>query len=160
MLFSRFAPSAVRQGAWGLGVAVLCSTVGAPAAAQTAGDTPEVTFTRDIAPIFQQNCQQCHRPGSIGPMSLTTYQEVRPWARSIKQRVVTGEMPPYRYDRDIGIQELKDDLRLSLSEIDTIARWVDAGAPPGATRLISRRRCPSRISTSGPTRTTSARRTW
>ena len=89
------------------------------------------TFAKDIAPIFQKNCQQCHRPGSIGPMSLTTYQEVRPWVRSIKNRVVLGEMPPYRYDRHVGIQELKDDLRLSESEIEMIARWVDDGAPLG-----------------------------
>jgi mono/diheme cytochrome c family protein len=113
-----------------LGIAVLLA-FGAPAAAQTASDAHEVTFSKDIAPIFQKNCQQCHRPGSIGPMSLTTYQEVRPWARSIKNRVVTGEMPPYRYDRDIGIQNLKDDLRLSLSEIEAISSWVDAGAPMG-----------------------------
>ena len=89
------------------------------------------TFAKDIAPIFQKNCQQCHRPGSLGPMSLTTYQEVRPWARSIKNRVVLGEMPPYRYDRHIGIQDLKDDLRLSESEIEMIARWVDDGVPLG-----------------------------
>ena len=89
------------------------------------------TFAKDIAPIFQKNCQQCHRPGSIGPMSLTTYQEVRPWARSIKNRVVLGEMPPYRYDRHVGIQELEGDLRLSESEIEMIARWVDDGVPLG-----------------------------
>ena len=64
-------------------------------------------------------------------MSFLTYQEVRPWARSIKHRVVLGEMPPYRYDRHVGIQDLKDDLRLSESEIDTIARWVDEGVPLG-----------------------------
>ena len=123
--------SGCRIAARGLAVAVLCASLGAAAAAQSAGDAHDVTFARDIAPIFQKSCQQCHRPGSIGPMSLTTYQEVRPWARSIKQRVVTGEMPPYRYDRDIGVQDLMDDLRLSVSEIDTIARWVDAGAPLG-----------------------------
>ena len=99
------------------------------AVAQDADTTP--TFAKDIAPIFQKNCQQCHRPGSIGPMSLTTYQEVRPWARSIKNRVVLGEMPPYRYDRHVGIQELEDDLRLSESEIEMIARWVDNGVPLG-----------------------------
>ena len=125
------APSGSRMGAWALGVAVLCAAWVAPAAAQSADDAHAVTFARDIAPILQKNCQQCHRPGSIGPMSLTNYQEVRPWARSIKQRVVTGEMPPYRYDRDIGIQELKDDLRLSQAEIETIARWVDDDAPLG-----------------------------
>ena len=99
------------------------------AVAQDADTTP--TFAKDIAPIFQKNCQQCHRPGSLGPMSLTTYQEVRPWARSIKNRVVLGEMPPYRYDRHVGIQELEGDLRLSESEIEMIARWVDGGVPLG-----------------------------
>jgi hypothetical protein len=64
-------------------------------------------------------------------MSLTTFEEVRPWARAIKQRVVQGEMPPYRYDRDVGIQKLKHDLRLREAEIQTIARWVDTGAPLG-----------------------------
>ncbi len=64
-------------------------------------------------------------------MSLVTYQETRPWARSIKQKVMAGEMPPYRYDRNVGIQHLKDDLRLSEKEIQTIAKWVDSGAPQG-----------------------------
>ncbi len=100
---------------------------GAPAAAQQTA----VTFAKDVAPILQRSCQQCHQPGAIGPMSLTTYQEARPWARAIKQKVVAGEMPPYRYDREIGIQKLKEDLRLSQDEIDTISRWVDSGAPQG-----------------------------
>ena len=100
---------------------------GAPAAAQQAA----VTFAKDVAPILQKSCQQCHQSGAIGPMSLTTYQEARPWARAIKQKVVAGEMPPYRYDREIGIQKLKEDLRLSQDEIDTISRWVDSGAPQG-----------------------------
>ena len=99
------------------------------AAAQDADTTP--TFAKDIAPIFQKNCQSCHRPNSIAPMSFMNYQEVRPWARSIKNRVVLGEMPPYRYDRHVGIQDLKDDLRLTELEIATIARWVDEGTPLG-----------------------------
>jgi mono/diheme cytochrome c family protein len=90
-----------------------------------------VTFAKDVAPILQKHCLQCHQPGSIGPMALRTYEEVRPWARSIKLRVVEGEMPPYRYDRHVGIQQLKGDQRLSESEIQTIARWVDTGAPLG-----------------------------
>ncbi len=92
--------------------------------------TPAVTFAKHVAPILQNSCQGCHRPGSIGPMSLRTYEEVRPWARAIKQRVVDREMPPYRYDK-IGIQHLKDDMRLSEADIQTIARWVDGGAPLG-----------------------------
>ncbi len=111
-----------------LGVSALLVAVSAsPAGAQQQAPT----FTKDIAPIFQKNCMQCHQSGSIGPMSLTTYQEARPWARAIKTKVVAGEMPPYRYDREIGIQDLKEDLRLSLDEIATISRWVDSGAPQG-----------------------------
>jgi mono/diheme cytochrome c family protein len=109
------------------GIAVLVVACGSPAAAQQSG----VTFAKDVAPILQKNCQQCHQPGAIGPMSLTTFEEVRPWARAIKQKVVSGEMPPYRYDRDIGIQQLKHDLRLSEAEINLIARWVDSGAAFG-----------------------------
>ena len=126
------------------------------AVAQHADTTP--TFSKDIAPIFQRSCQSCHRPNSVAPMSFMTYQEVRPWARSIKNRVVLGEMPPYRYDRHIGIQDLKDDLRLNESEIDTIVRWWTRACLL-VTLPISRRRCLFQILTSGPTRMTSARRT-
>ena len=86
-----------------------------------------VTFARDVMPILQENCQLCHQPGSIGPMSLMTYEEVRPWAQVIKQRVVEREMPPYHYDTDVGIQQLKQDKRLSEEEIATIVAWVDGG---------------------------------
>jgi cytochrome c553 len=89
------------------------------------------TFAKDVAPILQKNCQQCHQRGAIGPMPLTTYDEVRPWARAIRQKVVAREMPPYRYDHEVGIQKLKGDLRLSDAEVQTIARWADAGAPQG-----------------------------
>jgi mono/diheme cytochrome c family protein len=90
-----------------------------------------VTFAKDIAPILQKNCQQCHQPGAIGPMPLTTFEEARPWARAIRQKVIAGEMPPYRYDRNVGVQQLKYDLRLSDAEIQKIARWADEGAPRG-----------------------------
>jgi mono/diheme cytochrome c family protein len=118
----------------GVGVFVLAIVAASAATAvaqQASGNATPVTFARDVAPILQKNCQQCHQPGAIGPMSLTTFEEVRPWARAIKQRVVAGEMPPYRYDRHVGIQQLKYDLRLSEAEIQTIARWVDSGAPLG-----------------------------
>lgn len=95
------------------------------------GSGEDVTFTRDIAPILQENCQACHRPGSIAPMSLLSYEEVRPWAPLIKQRVLERNMPPYHYDPGVGIQELKDDRRLSDEEIATIAQWVDDGTPQG-----------------------------
>ena len=115
---------------------VLAHVVSSPVVAQQAGkaaDGPVTgpTFTKDVAPILQKNCQNCHQPGAIGPMSLATYEEVRPWARAIKQRVLAGEMPPYRYDRHVGIQQLKYDLRLSEAEMRTIALWVDNGTPRG-----------------------------
>jgi mono/diheme cytochrome c family protein len=127
-------PSGWISRAIGVGVFALAivAASAAPAVAQQAnGNATPVTFARDVAPILQKNCQQCHQPGAIGPMSLTTFEEVRPWARAIKQRVLAGEMPPYRYDRHVGIQQLKYDLRLSEAEIQTIARWVDSGAPFG-----------------------------
>src|SRR5688572_1922580 len=75
--------------------AILVAVGAATLAAEQAAPAAAVTFAKDIAPIFQRSCQQCHQPDSIGPMSLVTYQDVRPWARSIRQRVVAGEMPPY-----------------------------------------------------------------
>jgi len=129
---SRIRPG-IASGALALGVVVFLAYASAPPAmAQQASRdaAPAVTFAKHVAPILQKNCQECHRAGSIGPMSLRTYEEVRPWARSIKQKVVAREMPPYRYDK-IGIQHLKDDLRLSEADIQTIVRWVDGGAPLG-----------------------------
>jgi hypothetical protein len=93
---------------------------------------PAVTFSRDVAPILQKACQNCHRPGAIAPMSLLTYQDARPWARSIKQKVASREMPPWYIDRHVGISKFKGDPSLSDAEIDIITRWVDQGAPAGA----------------------------
>lgn len=90
-----------------------------------------VTFTKDVAPILQRSCVACHRPGEMAPMSLITYEDVRPWARSVKARVVAREMPPWHLDRHIGIQTFKDDPSLTDEEINTIARWVDSGAARG-----------------------------
>lgn len=100
------------------------------AAPSAAADGP-ATFSKDVAPIFQQKCQHCHRPGEMAPMSLLTYQDARPWARSIKNKVSKREMPPWFVDRTIGIQSFKNDGSLTDSEIATIVRWVDAGAPEG-----------------------------
>ncbi len=109
----------------------------APAAAQSAPDQP-VTFSKDIAPILQASCQQCHRPDSIAPMSLMTYEQVRPWARAIKQRTqlayvpgMRGVMPPWLLERNIGIQQIQEDVRLSDEEIATLAKWADTGALEG-----------------------------
>ena len=89
------------------------------------------TFASDVAPILQENCQICHRPGAIGPMSLLTYDEVRPWGAIIREKVATREMPPYHYDSDVGVQRLKEDMRLTQEEIDTLLSWVDGGMPMG-----------------------------
>lgn len=103
-----------------------------PAFAGAAEPTVEhPTYSGEVSRIIQDNCQICHQPGQIGPMSFTSYEEVRPWAPLIKLRVEEREMPPYQYDHDIGIQELQDDWRMDQADIDTIVAWVDAGAPMG-----------------------------
>jgi mono/diheme cytochrome c family protein len=93
-----------------------------------AADAP-ATFTKDVAPILYKSCVECHRPTMFAPMSLLTYDEARPYARSIKQRVVSRVMPPWGADPAHGT--FKNDPRLSQAEIDTIARWVDGGAVKG-----------------------------
>jgi hypothetical protein len=108
---------------------VIAGSIGLVASAQQT--SAPVTFSRDVAPILQKACQNCHRPGAIAPMSLLTYQDARPWARSIKAKVTAREMPPWYIDRHIGITKFKDDPSLTDAEIDTITRWVDAGAPAG-----------------------------
>ena len=106
---------------------------GLGAAPAASAQTAEVTFTRDVAPILQRSCQSCHRPGPGGgaPMSLLTYNDVRPWARAIRARTSERTMPPWFIEQDVGIQEFKDDPSLSDAEIALIGRWVDAGAPRG-----------------------------
>ncbi|QQS46100.1 MAG: thiol-disulfide isomerase [Acidobacteriota bacterium] len=89
----------------------------------------QVTFTKDVAPILQKNCMSCHRPGEIAPMSLLSYKEVRPWAKSIRERVLDRTMPPWSADPNHG--EFKNDPRLSQQEIDTIVKWVDGGSVKG-----------------------------
>jgi mono/diheme cytochrome c family protein len=98
-----------------------------PAFAQAGPDA--VTFTRDVAPILFENCVSCHRPGEIGPMALTSYEEIRPWARVIRERVETRAMPPWHASPEHG--EFANDRRLSDEAIRTVLAWVDAGAPRG-----------------------------
>jgi len=93
---------------------------------------PALTYAKDVAPIMQRSCQTCHRPGTNAPMSLLTYEDVRPWARAIKGKVTQRLMPPWHIERNVGIQQFKDDPSLSDREIATIASWVDAGAPKGS----------------------------
>src|SRR5947209_18862473 len=100
------------------------------AMAADAGGAP-VTFAKDVAPILQEKCQECHRKGTAAPMSLVTYEETRPWAKSIRQRVITRNMPPWHIDTTVGIQRFANDRSLSDEQISTLVRWVDAGAQPG-----------------------------
>ena len=128
----------------GIAAAVVLGATPRVAMAQSSGSVDVVTFAKDIAPIFQQKCQECHRPDSMAPMSLLTYEESRPWARSIKARVTAREMPPWFLDKTIGIQKFINDISLTDEEIDTIVRWVDAGAPAGdLTRMPPPREWPS-----------------
>src|SRR3989442_5155294 len=122
-------------GPFGLLLASLVAATVSPTAQAPATTTDEVTFTKDIAPILQRSCQNCHRPDSIAPMSLLTYEEVRPWARAIKERTLMrrqrGAMPPWFIEKEIGIQSFKDDISLTDAEIAKVVRWVDTGAPRG-----------------------------
>jgi hypothetical protein len=144
----------------------------AAAVSITAGQSPtggqsSVTFTKDIAPIFQNNCQVCHRPGSIAPMSLLTYTDARPWARSIKLKVAAREMPPWFIDKNVGVQHFSNDRSLSDRDIDTIVKLGRCGRPeeipPTCRRRASspqpkRGRSVSPMSSSACRKTTSSRR--
>ncbi len=96
-------------------------------AADTAA--PSVTFTKDVVPILQANCQECHRPGQAAPMSLLTYENARPWAKAMKAAVLSRKMPPWFADPQYG--HFKNDRSLKASEIETIVKWADSGAPLG-----------------------------
>src|SRR5262249_23737221 len=108
-------------------IAVLAAVSFGASVSATVPDKP--TFTKDVLPIFQKSCQSCHRPGQMAPFSLLTYEDARPWARSIKQRVETRYMPPWHLDRTIG--EYDPDPSLTDDQIATIVKWVDTGAPKG-----------------------------
>lgn len=97
--------------------------------AQEADHPP--TYAKEVSRIIQENCQICHQPGQIGPMSFTSYEEVRPWAPLIQLKVASREMPPYHYDTHTGVQNLKNDWRMSEEDINTIVEWVNAGSPFG-----------------------------
>ena len=120
---------------FGVGAVAVVFALGGQAASAQDDSMHGPTFTKDIAPILQEHCQTCHRPDSIAPMNLITFDEVRPWARSIKNRTGlgprTGVMPPWFVEKTVGIQEYENDPSLSPDEIATIAKWVDSGAPQG-----------------------------
>ena len=113
----------------GAGALVLGAALALPGAASA--QSKQVTFNKDVSPIFQAKCQSCHEPGSIGPMSLVKYSDARPWARSIKQRVESRQMPPWHIDRSIGVKKFKNDMSLSDEQVATIVAWVDGGALEG-----------------------------
>jgi hypothetical protein len=109
-----------------LGVALVCS------AGASASNPAPLTFNKDVAPIFYKNCIGCHRPGEIAPMSLITFKEVRPWAKAIREKVATREMPPWHADQNYG--KWANDRRLTQKEIDTVVAWIDGGAAEGKAR--------------------------
>src|ERR1700730_5864106 len=94
-----------------------------------AADSASVSFHKDVEPILQRNCQTCHRPGQVAPMSFLTYQNVRPWAKAMKTAVLTRKMPPWFADSHYG--PYLNDRSLKQGDIDTIVKWADAGAPEG-----------------------------
>src|SRR5882724_8139648 len=91
--------------------------------------TSSPTFTRDVAPILYKNCVSCHRPGEIAPMPLLTYEQTRPWAKSIREKVTLGQMPPWHAAEPRGT--FSNDRRLSATEKETLIQWASAGAPKG-----------------------------
>src|SRR4051812_26437762 len=104
-------------------LAILCT-----ASAARAATTP--TFSKDVAPIVFNNCATCHRAGEVAPMTLTSYDDVRPWAKVIKNKVVSREMPPWGADPAHSLK-MRNDRSLTPAQIDTIVAWVDGGAPKG-----------------------------
>src|SRR5271169_5026162 len=107
---------------------LLCLSVASVALA-SAATTSQVTFYKDVLPVLQKNCQTCHRPGEAAPMSLLTYDEARPWAKSIKQAVATKKMPPWFADPHYG--KFSNERTLAQADIDTLMNWVDGGATAG-----------------------------
>jgi hypothetical protein len=93
------------------------------------GPSVQATFYKDVAPILQKNCETCHRPGQIAPMTFQTYESTRPWARAIKNAILSKKMPPWFADASSG--HILNDRSLKPSDIDTLVAWVDAGAPAG-----------------------------
>src|SRR5689334_22859682 len=102
-----------------------CAALLAFSAHSVAAESPVPTFNKDVLPILQRNCQSCHRPGQIAPMPLLTYENARPWARAIREKVVSRQMPPWNADPTVN--KFSNDSSLKQSEIDLIAAWVDQG---------------------------------
>lgn len=108
---------------------VLIACLALPLTALAAAPSTTVTFHKDVEPILQKNCQSCHRPGEVAPMPFLTYNDVRPWAKGIKEAIAAKKMPPWPADPHFGKWE--NDRSLSAKDIATITAWADAGAPEG-----------------------------
>ena len=115
----------------GISLLILAACLFYSGVSKAADTSDSVTFARDIAPIFQAKCEECHHQGTAAPMSLSTYKEARPWAKSIRERVITRNMPPWHIDKTVGIQRFQYDRSLTDEQISAIVRWVDSGAPLG-----------------------------
>ncbi len=126
--------------ALGFVATLLLSAEGPGRANERAGGA--VTFTKDVAPILYASCATCHRPGEMAPMSLLSYREVRPWARSIREKVISREMPPWYADPNHG--QFSNDPRLTAAQIETIKTWVDGGTKEGDPKELP---TPPKIST-------------
>src|SRR5256885_13823361 len=113
----------VISGLMGLTVSTLAAVQQNPAMAAS------VTFNKDVLPILQKNCQGCHRPGEVAPMSFLTYKDARPWAKAMKAAVLTKKMPPWFADPKVG--HFSNERRLTEAEIATLVKWADNGAPEG-----------------------------
>ncbi len=118
-----------------LGICASLALIASSGASAKDDTKSALTFNKDVAPIFYKNCVSCHRPGEIAPMSLVTFKEVRPWAKAIREKVVTREMPPWHADPQHG--EWTNDRRMTREEIDTIAAWVDQGAKEGQAKDLT-----------------------
>jgi mono/diheme cytochrome c family protein len=119
-----------------LSALLLIALAAAASDSNASSNSAAVTFTKDVAPIFYKNCATCHRPGEIAPMSLMTYKDARPWAKSIREKVISGTMPPWHADSKHG--SFKNDRRLSKKDIDTIVAWVDGGTVEGNSKDLPR----------------------
>jgi hypothetical protein len=115
-----------------MGVGAVLFAYSGSHATETGPSTKNVTFNKDIAPIFFKNCAECHRPGESAPFSVLNYKDVRPWAKSIREKVANREMPPWDADPHVG--EWANDRRLKQQEIDAITAWIDSGAKEGDVR--------------------------
>ena len=124
----------VARGLLGFTASAILGLQGQALAQASHADSP--TYNGSVGKILNENCVVCHREGGIGPMQLTSYDQVRPWAPLIQLKVANREMPPYAYDHGVGIQDLEGDWRLEQEDIDTIVAWVNQGSPLGDADLV------------------------